>query len=97
MARNPSPPKPQQKNVVVTDNTGAPFIYFDGAPSFGTNGGIVSITLAAARLLSAGDRGVAKDIVAVAHLRCSAKAAMDLRNAIDKALLLQAKVSENPS
>jgi len=87
----------QRRGVVVTDNRSAPFIFFDGAPSFGVNGGIVSITLAAARHLSTGDQTVSTDVVAVAHLRCSIKAAMDLRNSIDKALLLQARVSEKPS
>ena len=95
MARHPTPAKPAH-GIVVTDDRRAPVIYFDGAPNFGANGGIVNITLAMARHLSAGDR-IASDIVAVAHLRCSVQAAADLRKAIDDALLLHAPVSDNPS
>ena len=82
---------------MVTDERSAPFIFFDGAPSFGVNGGIISVTLAATRLLSDVDHTVTKDVVAVAHLRCSVQAATDLRNSLDKALLLQARVSDKPS
>lgn len=76
--------------IKVSDPNGAPLIYFEGAPNAGHAQGIVSITLAAHRLLADGDR-VNRDIVAVAFLRCNTQAAIELRNAIDKALLLAAK------
>lgn len=77
--------------IVVSDTPHAPYIYFDGSPNFGNAGGIVNLTLAAARHLS-DNQQIKSDIVAVAYLRCSIQAAIDLRNAIDQALLIGAPV-----
>jgi len=80
----------QQKAVVVIDVPHAPVIYFDGAPNFGNANGVVNVTLAVARHLGTGGE-VTTDALAVAHLRCTIQAAVDLRNAIDKALLIGAE------
>jgi len=76
--------------LIVKDSVHAPIIYFDGAPNFGNASGIVNVTLAAARHLPNGDQ-IDTDVIAVAFLRCSIQAALDLRNALDRALLLGAR------
>ena len=65
----------------------APFIYFDGVPTFGTRNGAIQIELAANTILPDG-KGVKIDVVMTAHLRCSPAAAGSLRKTIDKALAL---------
>lgn len=91
MADNPD--KPDQvapTKITVTDPGVAPYIFFEGAPNFGFNNGIVNVTLAATRHLLR-DGAPSSDIVAVAYLRCNALAALELRNALDSALLLATK------
>lgn len=83
----PAVPTAQQKGVVVIDPSHAPIIFFDGAPNFGNNEGIINITLAAGRHMINDDK-IAFDAVAVAFLRCGIPAAIALRAAIDKALLI---------
>jgi hypothetical protein len=89
-ARQDAPSK-----ITISDTGLAPFIFFEGAPSFGNNNGVVNITLAANRHLLK-DGLVASDVVAVGYLRCNIPAAVELRNAIDSALLLGAK-TEGPA
>jgi hypothetical protein len=62
-------------------------MYFEGVANFGNNNSIVNVTLATNRYLATGDGGVTTDVVAVVHLRCNIAAALDLRSALDKALL----------
>jgi hypothetical protein len=81
---------PTQTGYIVKDPANAPFIFFEAAPAFGNANGIVNVTLVASRHLLSGTL-VTTDVVAVAHLRCSVPAAMALRNALDRALLLGAK------
>lgn len=89
MAKHSLPAVPEAKATGITaiDVVHAPYIYFDGAPNFGNANGIVNFTLCAARHLSADDQ-INTDIIAVAYLRCSVQAAIQLRDSIDKALLL---------
>ncbi len=87
------PDKPKQvapAKITVTDTGLAPFIFFEGVPSFGFLNGVVNITLAAGRHLMK-DGVVSSDVVAVAHLRCNQVAATELRNALNDALLLATK------
>jgi hypothetical protein len=80
--RKPLPPNPPLlKSAAV-----APFIYFDGAPAYGCANGIVEIELAARVLMPKNDGTAATDLVCVSHLRCSAAAASNLREALDKAI-----------
>jgi hypothetical protein len=67
----------------------APFLYFDGAPTFGCHNGIVNVTLDAVRFMVA-EQQARQDRVVVAHLRMSVPAALLLKDAIEKALLLAA-------
>ena len=76
--------------LTVTDTGMAPYIYFEGAPNFGFTNGIINITLAANRHLLK-DGAPVRDVVATAHLRCNVPAALELRNALDAALLLAAQ------
>jgi hypothetical protein len=87
------PDKPEQvtpPKITVTDAGIAPFVFFEGAPNFGFVNGVVNVTLAASRHLIK-DGAVVSDIVAVAHLRCNIPAALELRGALDSALLLATK------
>jgi hypothetical protein len=87
-------PLPRKAESIRFANLGAeiaPFIYFDGVVAMGMNFGAVQIELAANVLVPAPDGGAPAQVVISAHLRCSPNAAADLRQAIDKALLLGAK------
>jgi hypothetical protein len=81
-------------DVSAIGSANAPFIYFDGAPTFGFNEGIGNITLEALRNIHAGGKLVS-DKVIVAHLRMSLPAMLRLKSAIEGALLLAQPV-ENP-
>jgi hypothetical protein len=74
----------------VTDTGMAPYIYFEGAPNFGFTSGVINVTLAANRHLLM-DGAPVRAVVATAHLRCNVPAAVELRNALDAALLLAAQ------
>lgn len=65
----------------------APFLYFDGAPNYGVNNGILNVSLEAVRFTPVG-QDIVPDRVIVAHLRMSPQAALALRQALDRALLL---------
>jgi hypothetical protein len=73
----------------------APFLYFDRAPTFGYNHGIVNITLEALRFMAVGQTPT-RDRVVVAHLRMSVPAAMALKAALEAALLLAAPAAGAP-
>jgi hypothetical protein len=93
------PDKTQQVapvKITVSDAALAPFIFFEGVPNLGFNNGVVNLTLAAGRHLMT-DGISATDFVAVAHLRCNVIAAMELRKAIDDALLLASKTEGKPN
>jgi hypothetical protein len=81
----------QEVRPFVKDVPHAPIVYFEGAPSFGINNGIVNVTLAIVRNLPDGQGGVAQDVIAVAYLRCNMPAAIELRKVLDDAILLGAK------
>jgi hypothetical protein len=89
-------PRPAQIVVPVSDTPHAPFIFYEGAPAFGITNGVVNITLSADRTL-VGPNGVINEQVVVAYLRGNIQAALSLRDAIDKALLLAAPTKEGPA
>jgi hypothetical protein len=82
--------------ITISDTALAPFIFFEGVPNLGFNNGVVNLTLANGRHLMTEGAAVT-DFVAVAHLRCSVVAAMELRKAIDDALLLASKTEGKPN
>jgi hypothetical protein len=81
---------PAPEGLFVSDAANAPIIYFDSAPTFGNVNGVINVTIVASRHLPQGGK-IVTDVIAVGSLRCSIPAAIDLRNAIDQALLLGAK------
>ena len=93
MAAKPTRPEQGTPPLTVTDSGLAPFIFFDGAPNFGFANGTVNVTLAAARHLVKDGVSVT-DAVAVAHLRFNIPASIELRAALDSALLLAAKAGD---
>jgi hypothetical protein len=88
MSDNTNPP-PEVPGIKVAPGSSelAPFIYFDGVPTFGTHNGAIQIELAANTILPEGT-GVRIAVVMTAHLRCSPVAAIGLRESLDKALEL---------
>ena len=75
--------------ISESGSANAPFIYFEGAPTFGHMNGIIRITLEATRIYPGPSEGtVAAERVLVAHLRMNIPAARALRKAVDGALLL---------
>ena len=75
--------------IHATDAEHAPFVFFDAAPIFGAADGTIRITLIANRAIPDGSV-VRNENVIVGYLRCGLLAAADLRNNLDKALLLAA-------
>ena len=86
----PTETETASSGYAVKDTMHAPVLYFEGAPNFGCNNGIINVTIAVSRHLANGKGGVDADVVAAAFLKCSIPAAVDLRAALDKALLLGA-------
>ena len=70
-----------------------PMIYFDIAPAYGVMGGIVQVELGARVLVPQPDDSVDVKFVSCGRLRCSATAAVHLRNALDASL----KMLEQPN
>jgi hypothetical protein len=88
--------RPAEIVVPVSDTAHAPFIFYEGAPAFGFTNGVVNITLSANRTLI-GPNGVINEQIVVAYLRGNIQAALSLRDAIDKALLLAAPTQVGPA
>ena len=74
--------------IPVSDVPHAPFIFYEWAPVFGHQNGVINLTLTANRTYIS-PASVQNEQVVVAHLRSSvAAAAASLRKALDDALLL---------
>ena len=86
--------KPVAAATSLKNAAASPFIYFDGAPAMGAQSGLVEIELAARVVMPRADGSVTCDMVCVAHLRCSANAAANLRDALDRALTMG--ISDEP-
>ena len=65
-----------------------PIVYFDRAPSVDHTNGVIGITLTTMGYLPNGTESVVPIANVAAHLKCSIQAAVELRNAINSALLL---------
>ena len=98
MADKPDP-RPGEVAVVipVNDVPHAPFIFYEGAPVSGHMNGVISLTLSANRTYIGPDGTPRNDPVVVAYLRGNIQAAVNLRQAIDAALLLAAPTTEGKS
>lgn len=96
MADNPDT-RPNQGTIIpVSDTPHAPFIFYEGVPAFGFTNGVINLTLAANRTWIGPD-GIANEQVVVAYLRGNIQAAINLREAIDNALLLGAPTPDGVS
>ena len=95
MAETPDP-RPGEVAIVipVNDVPHAPFIFYEGAPAFGHTNGVINLTLVATRTCVGPDGAPKNDLVVVAYLRGNIQAAVNLRQAIDAALLLAAPTTE---
>lgn len=78
--------------VPIRDLPAAPIIFFEFCPTLGNNEGLINIMLAAGIVMPTATNATDVVPVAVAHLRCSTAAATQLRDAINKALLIGAPV-----
>lgn len=76
----------------VRDLPAAPIIFFEFCPTLGNNQGLINIMLAAGIVMPTASSATDVVPVAVAHLRCSTAAATQLRDAINKALLMGAPI-----
>jgi hypothetical protein len=95
MADNPDTRHGEVAVVIpVSDTPHAPFIFYDGVPVSGHVNGIISLTLSATRTYIGPDGTPRNDLVVVAYLRGNVQAAVNLRQAIDAALLLAAPKTE---
>jgi hypothetical protein len=90
-----SQPQPQPAPTLLKNAGLAPIVYFDGAPVFGTLGGVIEIELAVRMLMPRADNTVLNEFICAAHLRSSVQAAMQLRDALDKAIAMATKPSPN--
>ena len=94
MIDNPGP-RAEKVPVPISDTSHASFIYFENAPAFGFMSGIVNITLSANRTYAGPEGAVVNEQTVVAYLRGNIPAALNLRQAIDKALLLAAPTPQD--
>ncbi len=74
----------------------APIVYFDMAPAHGVMSGQVQIELACRILNALPDGNVEIKFITSGRLRCSATAALNLRNAIDAALKMLEQPQQSP-
>ena len=73
--------------VTISAVEQAAVVYFDGVSCFGQHNRIIQIELAAHVLVPDGG-GVRIELIQTANLRCSAAAAVSLRDVLDKALAM---------
>ena len=95
---NPPDSEPPEKGAVPSfDNRNdVPTIYFDIAPAYGVMSGTVQIELGQRILIPQTDDSVDVRFVTSGRLRCSATAAMHLRNALDASLKMLEQPAPNP-
>jgi hypothetical protein len=93
MTDRPIVKPPEESFTPVSDLPKAPIIFFEYCPTLGNAQGLINVMLAAGIVLPTGNGNTQVTPVAVAHLRCTTHAAIQLRDALDKALLMGAAVS----
>lgn len=95
---NPVDTDPPGKGSVPSfeHSNDVPTIYFDIAPAYGVMSGIVQVELGARILVPHQDDTVDVRFVSCGRLRCSAAAAVHLRNAIDASLKMLEQPQPNP-
>lgn len=97
MANPPDIDPPGKPGAPAFENRDeVPMIYFDIAPAYGVMSGIVQVELGARVLVPHQDDSVDVKFVSCGRLRCSATAAMHLRNALDASLKMLEQPQPNP-
>lgn len=97
MSKPPPTDSTEKSTVPSYDNRNdVPTIYFDIAPAYGVMSGIVQIELGTRILVPHQDDSVDVRFVSCGRLRCSATAAMHLRNALDASLKMLEQPAPNP-
>jgi len=66
----------------------APIVFFEVCPTFGNNGGLLNLMLATGLIDSAPHGKVASRVKAVAHLRMTTAAAINLSDTLNSALAM---------
>ena len=98
MAHPPDIDPPGKGDVPTFENRNdVPIFYFDIAPAYGVMSGIVQIELGARILIPHQDDSVDVRSISCGRLRCSATAAMHLRNALDASLKMLEQPQPNPA
>jgi hypothetical protein len=89
--------KPPPDLVYVDTGGMAPLVYFDIVGAYGTMNGTVEMELASRILVPNPDGSTEVKFLSSGRLRCSAPAAIQLRNALDAALkMLEPPPPSNP-
>ena len=91
--------EPQDAPLIYKNVDAAPILYFDLVPTHGVLGGAVQIELAARTISPRGDGvGTIVEFVTVGRLRCTAAAALALRDALNQSLgMLQQPAAPQPT
>lgn len=90
-----SPSPPTNTFAPVEGLMEAPIVYFEYCPTLGNNNGVINVLLVASIVDPTVNGGIQTRVRATGHLRMTVPAAVNLRDTIDKALLIGAPV-ENP-
>ncbi|MEH2510563.1 hypothetical protein V1291_001917 [Nitrobacteraceae bacterium AZCC 1564] len=95
MAEDPSVPV-DPHYLPVEGTMDAPIIFFEICPTYGNNSGLINVMLATGLIEAAPHGKVKSRVKAVAHLRMTTAAAVNLRDTLNNALLMgtQAKKPE---
>jgi hypothetical protein len=97
LAQPPEMDPPGKGTVPTFENSNdVPTVYFDIAPAYGVMSGIVQVELGARILVPHQDDTVDVRFVSCGRLRCSAAAAVHLRNALDASLKMLEQPQPNP-
>ena len=78
MTEKPAPDATSEVFIPVRDLPSAPIIFFEFCPTYGNHNGLINIMLAAGIVMPSGGPGTDVVPVAVAHLRCTAAAAIQI-------------------
>jgi hypothetical protein len=81
--------------IVPLQSTPLPIVYFDNSPCISHLNGIIGVTLTVSGGVPTGAGGVDDCAAVVAFLKCNIPAAIALKDALEKGLLLAAPI-ENP-
>jgi hypothetical protein len=97
LSKPPPDMDPEKAQVPAYENRNdVPTLYFDIAPAYGVMSGIVQVELGARILVPHQDDSVDVRFVSCGRLRCSAAAAVHLRNALDASLKMLEQPQPNP-